>query len=110
MTLTEAVLLASLAMLIPAAAFTILYLKYRRVAVVEGDKHWIYACGEKWELEKMAIAPQSLFWAVWRKVFSKLYVGLMEKFHTGVLSDWLMYMIIILALAVLALALAATGG
>jgi len=110
MELAEMVLLISLGMLLPSAIFAVMYLKMRRPAEAEGDKKWIYACGEHWELERMAVSPQSLFWAVWRKVFVKLYTALIEKVHSGVPSDWLIYMIIILALAVLALSIAVTGG
>ena len=69
-----------------------------------GDKLKVYACGEQYPLHKASVADVNLFVAIWRDVFKPYYRRVREGAHTGVLSDWLMWMVLFLAL-VAALAL-----
>ncbi|MDW8044502.1 MAG: hypothetical protein RMJ31_01840 [Nitrososphaerota archaeon] len=90
-----AMLEVSLAMLLPAIIVLILYLTFRKsVQSSSEEKRSIFIGGEKLEPEGGFLPPGGFYWALWNKTFSSTYRILREKIHTGVLNDWLFYMII----------------
>lgn len=100
---------ASLCMFSAALALYLAYLYARSRAPRKpvGDKLSIYACGESYPERRASVADANLFAAVWRDAFRKLYASLREGVHTGVLSDWMAWMLLFL---VAALAFLVVGG
>jgi len=94
------VLKASASMFTVAIILYLLYLYARSKAPRKpiGDKLSIYACGESYPERKASVADVNLFVAVWKNLFRSLYGRLREGFHTGILSDWLVWMYVFLAL------------
>jgi len=102
--LTE-VLRASLCMftvaLILYAAY--LYARSRMPRRPVGDKLSVYACGESYSERRASVADANLFTAVWKDLFGRLYGRLREGFHTGVLSDWMAWMLVFLVIVLVVL-------
>ena len=94
------VLKAASSMFLSALVILGLYLYARSKAPKNpaGEKLKVYACGESYPLQKASIADANLFVAIWKDVFKPYYRRMREKGHTGVLSDWLMWMILFLTM------------
>ncbi|MCX8204707.1 MAG: hypothetical protein N3H31_03560 [Candidatus Nezhaarchaeota archaeon] len=96
---------ASVCMFATALALYLAYLYARSRAPRRpvGDKLSIYACGESYPERKASVADVNLFTAVWRTVFRGLYTRLREGVHTGILSDWMAWMLVLLVLVLVSL-------
>ncbi|MEM4700182.1 MAG: hypothetical protein QXT74_04435 [Candidatus Nezhaarchaeales archaeon] len=96
---------ASFCMLVTALALYSVYLYARAKSPRRpvGDKLSIYACGESYSERRASVADVNLFAAVWRDVFRSMYAKLREGVHTGVLSDWMAWMLLLLVVALASL-------
>jgi len=96
---------ASASMLLVASALYLLYLyaKTRAPRRPVGDKLSIYACGESYPQRRASVSDVNLFTAVWRNLFANLYRRMREGLHTGVLSDWMAWMLLLLAVVLVVL-------
>ena len=105
MALLVEVLRASLCMFVVALVLyaAYLYARSRTPRNPIGDKLSVYACGEPYSQRKASVADANLFTAVWRDLFRRLYGKLREGFHTGVLSDWMMWMLVFLTVVLVVL-------
>jgi len=65
------------------------------------EKRKPFACGELLRPSEAGVPDASMYWAIWRKLFRSLYNTLRDKMHTGVLSDWLFWMIIFMVVLVI---------
>ncbi len=99
----------TLAMIIVALLLysTYLYVRKHRKVVSAPEKFKPYACGEDTSVETVSVSSRNLYWAVISSVFKKLYRGLREKLHTGILNDWFISMVLYLTILFIVLVLIA---
>lgn len=64
------------------------------------EKRKPFTCGESVPQSKTGLPDTSMYTAVWRLVFRSLYTTLRNKVHTGVLSDWLTWMLIFMVIMI----------
>ncbi|RLF07697.1 MAG: hypothetical protein DRJ60_02100 [Thermoprotei archaeon] len=67
------------------------------------EKRKPFACGESIPPSKTSLPDMSMYAIVWRRVFQSLYTTLRDKLHTGILSDWLVWMFIFMVVIVIVL-------
>ena len=75
----------------------------RTLARESTEKRRPFACGEAIPPVKTGVPDMGMYMIVWRKVFQSLYRGLRDKIHTGILSDWLVWMFIFMVVIVIVL-------
>jgi len=84
--------------LLAAYAFSIKFT--RSMTQKSNEKRKPFACGESISSLKTGLPDAGLYTAVWRLVFKSLYNTLRDRLHTGILSDWLMWMLIFMVVIV----------
>ena len=99
----EATFVITLVLVILLIAYGLSVRATRAVMRSSEEKRRPFACGELLQPSETGVPDASMYWAIWRKLFRSLYNTLRDKIHTGVLSDWLFWMIIFMAVLVIAL-------
>jgi len=99
----EATFVITLVLVILLIAYGLSVRATRAVMRSSEEKRRPFACGELLRPSETGVPDASMYWAIWRKLFRSLYNTLRDKIHTGVLSDWLFWMIIFMAVLVIAL-------
>jgi len=103
MRVIEAAFTIALVILIVLLLYALSLKATRGLSRSVGDKRKPFACGEVLPESKTGLPDPHVYTAVWRDVFKSLYRGLRDKLHTGVLSDWLVWMFIFMVIVVVVL-------
>lgn len=113
MELLIASLTISAAMLLAALATILMYLRSRRSGGSSVGQE-PYLCGEGFDdfRSNFSVGSINLFWGSTSATLKKFYYVLVERVHTGILNDWLVFIGLWFALAVVALFITTvvTGG
>lgn len=96
----EASLAIAITVLILLATYGLSIRLTRSIVRGSREKRKPFACGESMPLTKTSLPDSGMYTAVWKLVFKSLYRSLRDKVHTGVLSDWLMWMFIFMVIMV----------
>lgn len=96
----EALLAIVVTVLILLAAYGLSIKFTKSIAQRSSERRKPFACGESIPPPKTGLPDAGMFTAVWKLVFKSLYTSLRDKMHTGVLNDWLMWMLIFMAVIV----------
>jgi len=75
----------------------------RPITRASSEKRKPFACGESIPPVKTGVPDMGMYMIVWRRVFQPLYKVIRDKVHTGILSDWLVWMFIFMVIVVVVL-------
>lgn len=79
------------------------YVARRRIARRTPPKTSIYACGEEYRSDQASLHDRNLGTPLWRIFMRQLYHYVRDLLHTGVLSDWFLWMYVLLTTLLLIL-------
>lgn len=65
------------------------------------EKQRPFVCGESIPQPKTGLPDSSMYTAIWRLTFKTLYLVLRARLHTGILNDWLTWMLVFMVVMVL---------
>lgn len=102
------VLIVIISMVIPAIIMFFIYLSARYELYSSGtEKTKLYACGEEIKPIQASASVENLVWTVIKKSMRSVFTYIREVIHSGVLNDWLTYMISFFGFLVLILVVVA---
>ncbi|MDI9619510.1 MAG: hypothetical protein QFX33_01605 [Candidatus Nezhaarchaeota archaeon] len=57
-----------------------------------------FMCGESVHPSKTGVPDAGVYTTIWKNVFKSIYEALVIKVHTGILSEWLFWMILFMVI------------
>lgn len=99
----EALLAIAITVLVLLLAYGLSIKFTRSLARGSIEKRRPFVCGELIPQPRTGLPDSGMYTAVWRLVFKSLYASLRNRVHTGILSDWLTWMIVFMVIMVVTL-------